>query len=228
MLHELALEIERFMFHSRRVFLAGCLVAAAETAHRVARSTESDELSHRVQVARAAVRSMIARFRQERTLGLLRASVVSRGQLTLLAPDRLRWELFAPDSVIYWVGPSGIACASARSRIAVDRPMAGPTMTVLDDLLLFLGGEFGKLEARYEIRLAPLAGGGIRMTNLPRDGLRMSALRRLEIDLASDLVSPRRLLLEETSTDRVAIDFEDVQVNVPVDPTWVRPSSLLP
>ncbi|MFO0673296.1 MAG: hypothetical protein U0235_27395 [Polyangiaceae bacterium] len=44
-------------------------------------------------------------FTQERTIGLLATKVKSTGTPALARPDRLRWELAAPDSVVYRVAP---------------------------------------------------------------------------------------------------------------------------
>src|SRR5689334_21970547 len=59
--------------------------------------------------ARKNLKSLRASFTQERKLSLLATSVKSTGELLFLAPDRLRWELAAPDDVAYFIGPEGLS-----------------------------------------------------------------------------------------------------------------------
>jgi hypothetical protein len=48
-------------------------------------------------------------------------------------------------------------------------------------------------------------------------------LRKLEVEVASDLVSPRHVLLEETESELVRVRFFDVERNVEVEPSSMRP-----
>ena len=64
-----------------------------------------DQALRDVARARSSVTTLSGPFTQERTIGLLSAKVRSTGTLTLVRPDRLRWELSPPDDVVYWIVP---------------------------------------------------------------------------------------------------------------------------
>lgn len=132
----------------RRSVLIGC-AAVVVAAARGARA--DDDWLARIGAARSPLRTLQAKFEQERTLGLLATRIISKGELAVVRPDRLRWDILPPDAVTYWVGPSGLAYASARSQGARDTGSAGPIGSVLQDLLTAIGGDLARLSARYSI-----------------------------------------------------------------------------
>src|ERR1019366_2873660 len=95
----------RSMILSRRSLLAGS--AALATTRGARASGAIDDLLARVAKARQPVRTLKGPFTQTRTIGLLSTDVRSVGSLTLVRPDRLRWELAPPDAVTFWIGPEG-------------------------------------------------------------------------------------------------------------------------
>ena len=103
----------------RRRFLLG--VVAAGGALAIGRTAHADAVSDalaEITKARASVKTLVAPFVQERTIGLLATSVKSEGEMTLVRPDRLRWELKPPDAITYWITPEGFAFATASGSAA--------------------------------------------------------------------------------------------------------------
>ena len=102
------------MHLSRRSFLvilsALGLVAGAERAAQA--DAVADALAD-IAKARAGLKTMVAPFTQERTIGLLATAVKSEGELSLVRTDRLRWERGLKDG-----GPSGIIGGSLRRSLA--------------------------------------------------------------------------------------------------------------
>ncbi len=90
----------------RRSFLAGLSILAFS---RAARADEVDAVLAEIGKARAGIQTLVAPFTQERTIGLLATAVKSEGEMTMVRPDRLRWELKPPDAITYWIGPEGLA-----------------------------------------------------------------------------------------------------------------------
>ncbi len=84
---------------------------------------------------------MVATFSQERSIGLLATTVKSDGELCLLMPDRLRWELTSPDSIVYWLGPEGISYATPTGGATAGRGAVTRFGAVLTDLMVLLGGD---------------------------------------------------------------------------------------
>jgi outer membrane lipoprotein-sorting protein len=94
----------------RRDFLRNALAASGAllvpaSFPAEARAGEVSEVLAQVTKARGDLKTLVGPFEQERTIGLLATAVKSAGEMTLVRPDRLRWELLPPDAVTYWVGP---------------------------------------------------------------------------------------------------------------------------
>ena len=205
----------------RRTLLA--LLPAVAWTTRAGAEDDVDRLLRDVDRAREKLRTLTCAFTQERVLGLLATTVTSKGGLTLLRPDRLRWELSPPDEIVYWVTPEGVAYRTPRGSGKVDLATAGALAAVLGDLMILLGGDLSKLRDRYVLAVErPKAGPTLRLT--PKDERVGKLIRRISAVLPADLVFPRRIVLEEPSDDRTTLTFDPPQINPPVDPARMRPS----
>lgn len=200
--------------------MIGCAAAVAGAAGLA--SAEDDWLA-RIGAARASLRTMQAQFEQERTLGLLATKIVSKGELAVVRPDRLRWDILPPDAVTYWVGPAGLAYASPRSQGARDTGSAGPIGSVLQDLLTAIGGNLARLAPRYSIETTAAAEGAVRVSIRPREEAVARVMRALSLVLDRDLVSPKEMTLEESGDDRILVRFRAVRINQPIDPARMTP-----
>jgi hypothetical protein len=194
---------------------AGALIAA-----RTARADDAvDSLFGRVARARSSMRTLQGPFTQVRTIGLLATDVKSTGTLALVRPDRLRWELAPPDSVVFWMLPEGLAYRSAQGTGRV--PSATPRIAaMLDDLRTLLGGDLSRLRARWDLRVARDDASGAELAATARTP--DAPLKSFQFTLAPDLVRPVRALLVEGPHDRTAIDFGALQVDAPVDDAKMR------
>ena len=205
---------------TRRAFLGGSVVGLLIP--RAAFAGDSlDDLLVRIARARAPVRTMQGPFTQTRTIGLLATDVRSTGALILVRPDRLRWELAAPDDVTFFVGPEGLSYRGAHgsgSQLPPDARIAG----ALDDLRTLLGGDLTRLRERWDLKLLRDDASGAELEATPRTTA-PSPLRSMRLALARDLVRPTRALLVEGPRDRTVIDFGALVVDAPVDPAKMRP-----
>jgi hypothetical protein len=205
---------------TRRAFLGGSVVGILIP--RAALAGDSlDDLLARIARARAPVRTMQGPFTQTRTIGLLATDVRSTGALILVRPDRLRWELAAPDDVTFFVGPEGLSYRGAHgsgSQLPPDARIAG----ALDDLRTLLGGDLTRLRERWDLKLVRDDASGAELEATPR-ATAPSPLRSMRFALARDLVRPTRALLVEGPRDRTVIDFGALVVDAPVDPAKMRP-----
>jgi hypothetical protein len=210
---------------TRRSFLQGAIAFGALMVSRVARADAVDDALARVARARAGLRTLVGPFTQERTIGLLAARVRSTGTLTLVRPDRLRWELAPPDAITYWFTPEGLAYRGAgkggqRNEGHVNAAQSTLAAS-LDDLRTLLGGDLARLRARYDLRLVSDGAEGLVFDATPHDPA--LPIKRLGFGLAPDATSPRFAELIEGPRDRTRIDFGTLQRDVPVDPALVRP-----
>lgn len=169
--------------------------------------------------ARANVATLRSSFTQERTMSLLATRVSSRGALTFVAPDRLRWELTPPDDVVYWVGPEGLSFRTRSSKATMPKVDA-KIARGLTDLRALLGGDLRALGERYVLRGARGAG-DVEITGTAKDP--KASIRGFAVVLDEGLVLPRSARLLEGKSDAVEITFSNGAVNGPVDPRTMRP-----
>jgi hypothetical protein len=175
----------------------------------------------RIAHAREQVRNVDGPFTQTRTIALLATQVVSHGRVTLQRPDRLRWSLFPPDDVTFWVGPEGLAYRSAHGGGHVPAG-AVRVAAALDDLRAVLGGDLSKLRMRWELSILRNDAAGIEVEATSKESASAS-LHRLRFALASDLIRPTRIELFDGPRDRTNIEFGTLLVNGPIDEALMHP-----
>jgi hypothetical protein len=201
------------------VLLASTVVAAS----RPARGAPPGDLLARIAKARAPVRTLQGPFTQTRTIGLLATEVKSTGTLALLRPDRLRWQLAAPDDVTFWVGPEGLAYKSAHGQGRVPASNARVAAS-LQDLHSLLGGDLSRLNERWTLTVLRDDATGAELEAVRNDAdAGASTPRKMRFALAPDLVRPTHALLVEGEHDRTTIDFGELSVNAPLDEASMRP-----
>lgn len=211
------------MHLSRRSFLAGLgaagLVAGGD---RVARADAVSDALADISKSRAGLKTMVASFTQERSIGLLSTAVKSEGELTLVRPDRLRWELKPPDAITYWITPEGLAFSTSTGGAAVGKGAAGRFGAVLNDLLTFLGGDLDKLRARYDITV-PSRNDGVVLSARPKAEDVKKHVKVLTLSIGPDLWSVRSVVIEENNGDKSVITFGKLSRDVKVDPAKMVP-----
>lgn len=199
---------------TRRAILLG-LLAVPITAWADA----LDDRLAQVTKAREKMKTLSGPFRQERTIGLLASKIASTGKLALVRPDRLLWELDAPDSVAYWIGPEGIAYKGKQGQGRL--PPNNKISPALDDLRTLLAGDLSKLRERWDMKEIPAKGFAFEATPKSKD---VSRFQKIELELAEDLMRPKRVVLLESARDRTDITFGDLAIDAPIDAARVRPS----
>ena len=202
------------------ILVASSVVAVALPA----RAAPPGDLLARIARARAPVHTLQGPFTQTRTIGLLSTEVKSTGTLALLRPDRLRWQLAAPDDVTFWVGPEGLAYKSAHGQGRVPASNARVAAS-LQDLHALLGGDLSRLNERWTLSVLrdDATGAEIEAVRNDADAGSPAVARKMRFALAADLVRPTHALLVEGEHDRTAIDFGELSVNAPLDEATMRP-----
>ena len=169
--------------------------------------------------ARAGVKTLQGPFTQERTIGLMATKIRSTGTMWLERPSRLRWELAAPDSVIYWITPEGLAYKgkNGQGRLPVTERMAPQ----LEDLRAMLGGDLGSLKTRYDLKEVAADGGQVSFEATPKT-MQNARFQKLAFTLDADLVRPKKIVLVEGPRDKTEIVFGELAKNGAVDPALLR------
>jgi hypothetical protein len=214
----------------RALLLGSAAIGAAVLPPWGARADDAlSNLLQRVSRARTALRTLRGPFVQTRTIGILATDVRSRGNLTLVRPDRLRWQLEPPDNVTFWVGPEGLAYRTATARGQLSE--AGARMaSALKDLKALLGGDLTDLTTRWTLRVVrdDPTGAEIEANSRDAQGTEPATptgggVRGMRFGLAADLVRPTRAVLWQGSRDHTTIDFGDLVVNAAIDPSSMTP-----
>jgi hypothetical protein len=207
----------------RRALLSGCTWAAAALMWPgdVWADPALDDLLARVGKARAPVRTLRGRFDQTRTIGLLASEVRSHGTITLVRPDRLRWDLDPPDDVTFWMGPRGLAYRTAHGRGRLPDAKAR-VVTALEDLRALLGGDLFRLRERWSLKVLRDDPTGAELEAASRESVG-GEIRSLRLTLAADLVQPKRVELVESANDHTTIEFGVLARNLPVDDALMEP-----
>ncbi|MBW2523642.1 MAG: outer membrane lipoprotein carrier protein LolA [Deltaproteobacteria bacterium] len=210
----------------RRSFLLALATAAAPAALALPASADSlDEALGRVSASRAKLKTLRGAFRQKRIIGLLATEVDSKGRLLLARPNRLRWELYPPDEVTYWVGPEGFAMSTADGVNRVGKAAAGRFAAVLSDLMVLLGGDLRQLKARYQLRVEEPSG-RFALTARPLSKKNAPVAKHvssLRMETGPELWTVKRIVIEEKNGDQSIIVFDKLERDRPIDPALVKP-----
>jgi outer membrane lipoprotein-sorting protein len=212
------------MFMRRRSFLS--FVPALGGALALGGTARADEVADalaEISKARAGLQTLVGAFTQERTIGLLATVVKSEGEMTLVRPDRLRWELRPPDAITYWIGPEGLAYATPSSSASVGKSAAGRFGAVLGDLMTLLGGDLPKLRARYDLSAQRVDGGGLVLGARPTAEEVKKHVKSLALRLPPNLWAVQKIEIEEAGGDRSVITFPNMARDVKVDPARMTP-----
>lgn len=210
---------------NRREFLSGVAAvpaAAVFAASATAWGDEVDDTLGRITKARSTIQTLQAEFSQKRVIGLLATAVESKGKLSLVRPDRLRWELFAPDAITYWVGPDGLAIRTDEGVTRVGRASAGKFGAVLLDLMVMLGGDVTKLRSRYELAVSE-RDGGVRLSAKPKAAEVAKHISKLKMTTGRQLWDVTRVSIQEKSGDSSVISFGTFSKNLTIPPAYMKP-----
>ena len=207
----------------RRDFLLSTLAfAAVATLDLPARADDVSDTFAEIKKAREKVKTLVATFTQERTIGLLSSTVKSEGEMTLVRPDKLRWELKSPDAVTYWITPEGFAFSTANGSANVSKTAAKKFGDVLNDLLVFMGGDLDTLKTRYDFTV-PSKKDGVTLRAVPKTEEVKKIVKSLEISVGADLWTVKKITIEEKSGDKSVITFTKVTKDTKVDDAKMKP-----
>lgn len=210
---------------SRRTFLSliGAAAAAGVLSPGVAQAATTKELLASIAQARKGMKSLLARFEQTRVVGLLAEAVKSKGELAVVLPGELRWELFAPDDVVYWITKGGVFYKNGKSTKATQAPNTGGFNALLGDLVAFLGGDMAPLESRYELAASEESDKSISVVATPKDATLKKSIKKITMRTNAERWGISKVLIEEPSGDSSTIVFESNQKDAKIDAGKMKP-----
>lgn len=197
----------------RRTFL---LTLSAAALPRVALADAVSDALAEITKARAGLKTLVGEFTQERKIGLLATAVKSTGVMTLVRPDRLRWELKPPDEITFWITPEGLAFATPKGSANAGKAAAGRFGAVLGDLMNFLGGDLDKLRARYDFTVKK-GSDGMTLTAKPKAEEVAKIVKSIDISAGPELWTVKKVSIVEKSGDTSEITFTKLTRDTKVD-----------
>lgn len=162
-----------------------------------------------IQAAADQVEAFAADFVQERQLAIFAEPVLFSGRLTVVRPDRLRWEFTRPiASVLILAGEGGLRCDEE----GVARPFSlasDPVMrAVADQLWLWLGGDYQLLGERYRLRRQ-----GENTLVVEPDAAVAAHISQVAITFTTPARQPAEVVISEPGGDQTRIRFTALQSN---------------
>ena len=184
----------------------------------------SEDLLKELAKARSTLKTLTASFEQTRVIGLLAEPVKSKGELVLVRPEQLRWELFAPDDIVYWVNKSGVSYRAGKSGKPASVPRKGGFTAVLDDLMTFLGGDVAALSSRYDLSASSHSDGSISLVALPKADDLKKHLKRIAMRSNAEKWGISSVEIEDAAGDLSTISFGANEKDKKIDPARMKPS----
>ncbi len=176
-------------------------------------AAESEELSgflSEIQAASEKVLSFSSEFVQERRLALFTEPVIFHGSLTVVRPDRLRWEFTAPlPSVLIFRGEQGIRCNDKAPPTHFDLGTDPIMRAVAEQLWLWLGGDYSRLNALYLMeKSGPSA---LRIT--PKNQAMLDYISSVTITFNTTSRQPEKVEIADPGGDTTIISFKSYVLN---------------
>ncbi len=159
------------------------------------------------------VKTVQARFTQEKHLKILARPLISKGVLYFRAPASLRWEYESPVRSI-------MLMHDGRARRVVEREGAlredaGANMqsmqVVVQEITRWLGGRFDD-NPDFAAELTP----GPTIVLTPRNDSLAAIIQRIELTLSDKPGVLRSVVIHESENSSTIMTFEDAQLNAPI------------
>lgn len=199
--------VSRRAFLTQSVALGGAFIATPVRGE--------DDIRTRALRLHDGLKTLVAEFVQTRRLSVLRTEVRSKGKLWFRAPGHVRWELFAPDDVVYVMTPDRVAYKT-KHRTVTAPPLSAKMRAELADLRAVLSFDLKALSLRYDTTLEERVGGGLLIAAKRPEG-KQSPILRASLTLGPDWQRPERVQLAFGPKDETDVAFEKGALNVPVD-----------
>ncbi len=170
---------------------------------------ELDKFFQEIQAASAQVQSFSSEFVQERRLALFTDPVIFHGKLTVIRPDRLRWEFTAPvPSALIFDGKKGIRCNDKAPPAHFDLGTDPVMRTVAEQLWLWLGGDYSKLNDKYHMTQQ-----GYSLVITPKDQAALDYIGAITITFDPASKQPETVLITEPGGDSTLMRFNSYVLN---------------
>ncbi|WP_163335661.1 outer-membrane lipoprotein carrier protein LolA [Desulfopila sp. IMCC35008] len=161
------------------------------------------------------VRSFQSALTQEKQLAMFDRPVLFKGKLSLVRPDRLRWEFTEPvPSALVFNGETGLRCSHGVEPVKFTLSEDPVMKVVSEQLWLWLGGDYSSLKDRYKLK--KMGPSTLQVTPLEEaDGEFLTSVR---ITFDPETLQPQQVEILETGGDLTRLLFDAPVMNSPLPP----------
>ncbi len=200
----------RFFSRLSASLLCCFLLVLGAASQAVSSDEELQSFLKEIQDASDEVRSFSSSFVQERKLALFTEPVIFHGSLTVVRPDRLRWEFTSPvPSVLIFSGERGMRCNADAPPVSFDLGSDPIMRTVAEQLWLWLGGDYSRLEFLYNMEKT----GPNTLAITPKEEAVAKFITTIAITFNKTARQPEKVEIAEPGGDSTTISFQSYVLN---------------
>ena len=195
--------------------LGSAVVQGAGTPTNAASGATLEE----VRQAMGGVKTVFARFVQERHLSLFEEPLRSEGYLCCEKPGRIRWEITQPYRSVLVSDGSGVAQFEWMDEQwkRLDLGLADAMQHIVNQIAGVIEGRYASSRSEFEVTVAP-SDAGLILTLVPQQEKVRKMMRAIEVHLAANLKRTRRVVLRESNADFTEIRFEEQVIDTVFPP----------
>ncbi|MDZ4199016.1 MAG: outer membrane lipoprotein carrier protein LolA [Kiritimatiellia bacterium] len=202
-------------------WLAGLLLSPVYAGENPDKNwTEAVELFRALEKSFSEVRTVQARFTEEKKIAILDRVLHMEGRMALEIPGKLAWRVEKPLRYKLTLKGREAFQWDEETRRVQRIPLAGnPVLEgVLSQMQQWFSGQFASLQADYDVQI--ISASPPQMAFRPRaDRGVAKVIRRIEIRIQADGRYVEQIEMEDVSGDLTTIRFHDTVLNAPVDPS---------
>jgi hypothetical protein len=154
---------------------------------------------------------LLARFREEKHLAMLDAPLVTEGTIHFAPPSRLARRTEKPIASALVIDGNQLSFGDAEGRQSMDLGANPVARLFVDSFVKLLEGDRAGLEKLFRVELAPRAGGGWKMTLIPRIAPMDKVIK--ELSFVGQGLALSEMDVRETSGDWTHTVFTAVDLN---------------
>ncbi len=202
-------QIPRFLY-SFIIVLVFAFVSLCVTPGYSSEQEELETFLLKLQRASDQVASFSSDFVQEKHLSLFAQPVNFTGRIVIVRPDRLRWQFYSPiPSVLLFNGNNGTRCNDQQQPEHFQLSSDPIMKTVAEQLWLWLGGDYNRLNTLYTLQKK----GDATLVILPKDSATAEYISSVSISFDSTSLQPQQVEITEPGGDLTRIIFGTTTLN---------------
>lgn len=198
----------------KRILLTICLFAsvAMTWAQKPVSAAEQKEMIRKVEAAAAKTTSLKSSFEQVKQLSIMNSKMVSKGEMSFRAPDKLRWEYLTPYSYIFILNGGKGLLKSSKSKNVVDVKQSAFFQEIAQIMMSSMTGKCLSDDSRFKVTM--YKNGDMwqaSLTPLNKTMKKMFSAIKLHIDPVKNIVNAVQMV--EVNGDTTTITLSNTKTN---------------